>query len=70
MATFFKIRVTSRHESLPNEVEFAQFLLDVGDGILNYQDDNLEVPVRCLATADRDIVEDTYRQLVTARIFK
>ena len=44
---------------LPNEVEFAQFLLDVGDGILNDQYDNLQVPVRCLAAADRDIVEDT-----------
>ena len=31
---------------LPNEVEFAQFLLNVGDGILNDADDNLQIPVQ------------------------
>ena len=55
---------------LPNEVEFAQFSLDVGHGILNDQDDNVQLPARCLAAADRDIVEDTYGQLVRARGFK
>ena len=67
---FSKHALTQNMRVLPNEVEFAQFLLDVGDGILNDQNDNLQVPARCLAAADRDIVEDTYGQLVRVRRFK
>ena len=67
---FSKYALTQNMRVLPNEVEFAQFLLDVGDGILNDRDDNLQILVGCLATADRDIVEDTYGQLVRTRKFK
>ena len=67
---FCKYALTQNMRVLPNEVEFAQFLLDVGDGILNDQDDNLQVPIRCRAAANQDIVEDTYGQLVRARRFK
>ena len=55
---------------LPNEVEFAQFLLNVGNGILNDLDDTFKVPLRCLAAQGQDIFEDTYGELVRARRFK
>ena len=67
---FFKYALTQNMRVLPNEVEFAQFLLNVGDGILNDPDDNFKVPLRCLAPQGQDIVEDTYGELVRARRFK
>ena len=46
--------------TLPEEANFAEFLLDVGDGVLNDDDNNFIIPHSCLAIADSDIVDDIY----------
>ena len=43
--------------TLPEEANFAKFLLDVGDGVLNDDDNNFIIPDRCLAIADSDALE-------------
>ena len=35
--------------TLPGEVEFAKYLLSVGNGILNDNDNNLKAPEQCIA---------------------
>ena len=44
--------------TLPEEANFAKFLLDVGDGVLNDDDNNFIISPSCLAIADSDIVDD------------
>ena len=46
--------------TLPEEANFATFLLAVGDGVLNYDDNNLIIRYICPAIADSDIVDDIY----------
>ena len=49
--------------NLPKEPNFAKFLLDVGDGVLN-DDNNFIIPHSCLAIADSDIVDDIYGDFI------
>ena len=46
--------------TLPEEANIAKFLSDVGDGVLNDIDNNLIIPVHCMAISDSDIVDDIY----------
>ena len=56
--------------TLPREVDFAKFGLDVGNGILNDNDDNIQISNRCLASSNADIVNDTYGDLIKNKEFK
>ena len=56
--------------TLPEEANFAKFLLDVGDGVLNDNDNNFIIPHRCLAIADSDIVDDIYGNLIKEKRFE
>ena len=38
--------------TLPEEANFPKCLLDVGDGVLNDDDNNFIIPHSCLAIAD------------------
>ncbi|KAL6419641.1 hypothetical protein ACFW04_013647 [Cataglyphis niger] len=42
------------------ETEFAKFLLDLGNGILNDSNDNVQLPDCCIAPISTDIVEGIY----------
>ena len=50
--------------TLPEEANFAKWLLDVGDGVLNDDDKNFSIPHSCLVIADSDIVDDIYGNLI------
>ena len=50
--------------TLPEEANFAKFLLDVGDKVLNDDDKNFIIPHSCLAIADSDIVDEIYGNLI------
>ena len=50
--------------TLPEEANFAKCLLDVGDRVLNDDDNNFIIPHSCLAIADSDIVDDIYGNLI------
>jgi len=54
---------------LPEEIEFAKFLLDMGDGILNDSNDNIQIPECCIAPINVDIVEDIYGDLIRKKEF-
>lgn len=41
--------LTENMRILPHEHEFTHFLLDLGNGTLNDQSNNVEVPLRCVA---------------------
>ena len=46
---------------MPEEANYATFFLDVGDGVLNDDDNNnFIIPHRRLTVADSDIVDDIY----------
>ncbi|XP_011859026.1 PREDICTED: uncharacterized protein LOC105556539, partial [Vollenhovia emeryi] len=49
---------------LPQEKEFAQFLLDLGNGSLNDQSDNIQIPERCIADINANIVRDMYGDII------
>ncbi|XP_044005514.1 uncharacterized protein LOC122850427 [Aphidius gifuensis] len=46
--------------TLPEESEFAKYILDVGNGTLNDNNDNLVIPKECLANRNDDIVEKNF----------
>ena len=50
--------------TLPEEANFAKFLLDVGVGVLNDDNNNFIIPHSCLAIADSDIVDDILGNLI------
>ncbi|XP_034934873.1 uncharacterized protein [Chelonus insularis] len=54
---------------LPEEVEFAEFLLNLGNGTLNDNEDNVQIPSCCLAHVDDDIINDTYGDLFRQKKF-
>ena len=56
--------------TLPEEANFAEFLLDVGDGVLNDDDNNVIIPHSCLANADSDIVGDIYGNLIREKRYE
>ena len=47
-----------------------KFLLDVGDGVLNDDDNNFIIPHSYLAIADSDIVDDIYGNLIREKRYK
>ncbi|XP_018368655.1 PREDICTED: uncharacterized protein LOC108764776 [Trachymyrmex cornetzi] len=57
----FKIfSLTENVRTLPEEREFAQFLLDLGNGTLNDYSDNVQIPERCIAKIDSDMIKDIW----------
>ena len=56
--------------TFPEEENFAEFLLDVGDGVLNDDDNNFVIPHSCLAIADSDIVNDIYGNLIREKRYE
>ncbi|XP_044005887.1 ATP-dependent DNA helicase pif1-like [Aphidius gifuensis] len=61
----FKVfSLTENMRTLPGEAEFAKYLLDVGNGILNDNDNNLLAPENCVALKDDDIVRTIFKDLI------
>ena len=56
--------------TLPEEANFAKCLLDVGDGVLNDDDNNFIIPHSCLAIADSDIMDDIYGNLIREKRYE
>ena len=56
--------------TLPEEANFAKFLLNVGDGVLNDDDNNFIIPHSCLAIADSDIVDDILGNLIREKRYE
>jgi len=54
---------------LPEETEFAKFLLDMGNGILNDSNDNIKLFDCCIAPVDANIIQDVYSDLIQNKEF-
>ena len=57
-------------QTLPEEANFAKFLLDVDDEVLNDDDNNFIIPHSCLAIADSDIVDDMHENLIREKHYE
>ncbi|XP_074097638.1 uncharacterized protein LOC141526503 [Cotesia typhae] len=53
--------------ALPEETEFVQFLLDVGNGKINDIDDKLVLPNQCLVSTRNNIVTDVYQGIIRGK---
>ena len=56
--------------TLPEEANFTKFLLDVGDGVSNDNDNNFIIPHSCLAIPDSNIVDDIYGNLIKEKRYE
>ena len=67
---FRKFALTKNMRVLPEELEFAKFVLNVGDGKLNDNHDNIVIPPCLLSDSNADIVEDIYGEAVRNQDFR
>ena len=65
--TTFELKTNMR--VLPEELEFAKFLIDVGDGILNDQNDCIEIPEHCIIPENECIVREIFGKLIEQKKF-
>ncbi|XP_044010214.1 uncharacterized protein LOC122853868 [Aphidius gifuensis] len=61
---FTVFSLTKNMRTLPNEVEFAEYYLKIGNGILNNNNNKLLLPDKCLASRDEDIVQTIFKDLI------
>ncbi|XP_044591981.1 ATP-dependent DNA helicase pif1-like [Cotesia glomerata] len=66
---FHKFTLSQNMRALPEEIEFSQFLLDVGDGKLNDVNDNLLLPEECPVSKADNIVEYLYGNIIRTQCF-
>ncbi|XP_044597177.1 uncharacterized protein LOC123273764 [Cotesia glomerata] len=53
--------------ALPEEKEFVQFLLDIGNGKINDIDDKLVLPNQCLVSTRNNIITDVYQKIIRGK---
>ncbi|XP_058796990.1 ATP-dependent DNA helicase PIF1-like [Phymastichus coffea] len=54
---------------LPNEIDFAKYLLDVGNGALNDHDNNIKLPQQCILPPNKCIVQNIFGNLIEEKKF-
>uniref|UniRef100_A0A6V7JG82 ATP-dependent DNA helicase n=1 Tax=Bracon brevicornis TaxID=1563983 RepID=A0A6V7JG82_9HYME len=64
------IYLTENMRTLPEENEFSEFLLDVGNGTLNDDEVNINLPETYITYGDLDIAQDMYGKLIRQRKFQ
>ncbi|XP_044005460.1 uncharacterized protein LOC122850368 [Aphidius gifuensis] len=64
---FSVLSLTENMRTLPEETEFAKYLLDLGDGVLNDNNSNILAPKQCVAKRTEDIVEVMFKELLDNR---
>ena len=62
--------LTTNMRVLPNECDFAKFLLNVGDGTLNDQHDNLTLPEHCILEPNTNIAQQIFAELIREKNFE
>lgn len=67
---FKKYSLTANMRVRPNEVEFAKFLLEVGDGVLNDENDNINLPENCILESNCSVVQIIFGKLIEEMKFK
>ncbi|XP_058790183.1 ATP-dependent DNA helicase PIF1-like [Phymastichus coffea] len=54
---------------LPHEIEFAKYLLDVGNGTINDTDNNIQLPHHCILPSNECIVQNIFGKLIKDKKF-
>ncbi|XP_051165645.1 uncharacterized protein LOC127284299 [Leptopilina boulardi] len=67
---FKKYTLTENMRALPQETEFVDFLLKVGNGELNDVDDNVKLPEHIIQHGNVDIAEEMYGHLIQQNKFR
>ena len=67
---FSKYKLTENMRVLPNEIEFAKFLLSVGDGTLNDTDDCVILPEPCILKSDDNLIDTVFGHLIKQNNFE
>uniref|UniRef100_A0ABD2WRA4 ATP-dependent DNA helicase n=1 Tax=Trichogramma kaykai TaxID=54128 RepID=A0ABD2WRA4_9HYME len=55
---------------LPNEIDFANYLLLVGDGEINDDNDNITLPRKCIVEQNVDVVQNIFGKLISEKKFE
>ncbi|XP_043481756.1 ATP-dependent DNA helicase PIF1-like [Leptopilina heterotoma] len=66
---FFQFSLIQNMRALPQEKEFSSFLLQVGNGTANYNENDLEIPEYCIAPPGTNIAEDIYGEVIRNKEF-
>ncbi|XP_058789684.1 uncharacterized protein LOC131663341 [Phymastichus coffea] len=67
---FTKFSLPANMRVLPNEIEFSKFLLDIGNGTLNDQNDCVNLPEHCILPPTSNIIDDTFGILMKENKFQ
>lgn len=67
---FKMFSLTKNMRVFEHEQEFARYLLDLGNGVLNDSHDNIEIPSQILADSNADIVKDTYGKVIENKEYR
>ncbi|XP_058810633.1 uncharacterized protein LOC131675610 [Phymastichus coffea] len=67
---FTKFSLSTNMRILPNEVEFSKFLLDLGNGTLNDEDDKVILPEQCILPPNDDLIDVIFGKLIKEKKFQ
>ncbi|XP_044588723.1 ATP-dependent DNA helicase PIF1-like [Cotesia glomerata] len=61
---FHQFSLTQNMRALPEEIQFVNFLLNIGDGTVNNLNDEVNLPDSCFTSNNNDIVENIYGKMI------
>ena len=67
---FQKFTLITNMRVMPNEVNFAKFLLEVGNGTLNDTHDNINLPEHCILDGNNNIAYHLFGKLIEEKRFE
>ncbi|XP_008212376.1 ATP-dependent DNA helicase PIF1-like [Nasonia vitripennis] len=67
---FTTYNLSANMRVLPNEVDFAQYLLSVGDGTLNDANDNLTLPQQCIMEPNNNVAQIVFGGFIAEKNFE
>ena len=54
--------------AIAEDITFSKFVIDLGNGILNYDNDNIIIPQRCITT-ESNFVSTMYKHFINHNLF-
>ena len=66
---FHKFKLTRNMRAVDDDMSFAQFVFDVGNGTLNDDNDNIIIPERCIIR-NNNFVDCVYGEFIRNRLFE
>ena len=65
---FYKFKLTHNMRAVDDDMSFAQFVLDVGNGTLNNDNDNITIP-ECCIIRNNNFVDYNYGEFIRNHLF-